>query len=52
MDPSKEPREPFSKNMRRQEPETRRLLQYFEGAQFKAHVDSGWACQALQGVRV
>eukprot|EP00439_Symbiodinium_sp_Y106_P064012 s2735_g10.t1 len=24
-----------------------RLLQYFEGAQFKAHVDSGWACQAL-----
>ncbi|CAE6935985.1 unnamed protein product, partial [Symbiodinium natans] len=22
-----------------------RLLQYFEGAQFKAHVDSGWACQ-------
>ena len=23
----------------------RRLLQYFEGAAFKAHVDSGWACQ-------
>lgn len=24
-----------------------RLLQYSEGANFKAHVDSGWACQAL-----
>jgi len=24
-----------------------RLLQYSDGAQFKAHVDSGWACQAL-----
>lgn len=24
-----------------------RLLQYSEGAKFKAHVDSGWACQAL-----
>ena len=24
-----------------------RVLQYFEKANFKAHVDSGWACQAL-----
>lgn len=24
-----------------------RLLQYFQKANFKAHVDSGWACQAL-----
>jgi len=24
-----------------------RLLQYSEGANFRAHVDSGWACQAL-----
>lgn len=24
-----------------------RLLQYSEGANFKSHVDSGWACQAL-----